>query len=314
MRFKPLLIPLALAGYAGLAAQPALAGPSGYPVQAPAYNPSVMIRIGGAYIEPEDRVFSGTERFFVDDLATEDVEEAYPIDVFNRVTVDDDVTWYISGVWKPMEHWGLELYYADGADNEATLYSAASAVASGGDATTPPTSGEFIGDFTADIGDFETNVTSLYANWYPLDANCLIQPYVGLGVTYVDIEDEFIRTVFPGDPLGGGFSDLGGGHGVLRLGSDFSWTAQVGVDFHFGADSAWLINASVMYLDSEPDMELGFDTATLPSFFEPTMGIDVTGAPIVGPPIPAVLQNRIRTDLDYNPWIFNLGVGYRFSF
>lgn len=283
MRSKPLLIPLALAGCAGLAAQPVLAGPSGYPAQAPAYSPSVAVRVGAAFVEPDNKtVFSEIEFFIVDDPATEE-EEAIPIDLFNRVRVDDDTTWYISGVWKPLEHWGLELYYANEADLEADFFSAATAL------PTETTPGEFIGEFAIDLGDFETSITSLYANWYPLSYTCLIQPYVGIGVTYVDIDQDFLRPVFR--------DEFGIPIGLVDFGSDFSWTAQVGVDINFGIDSAWQINASVMYVDAEPDLSLGFNTETAPSFFEE----------------PASLPIRIRDEMNMDSWIFNLGVGYRFS-
>lgn len=285
MRLKSLLIPVALAGYAGLAAQPALAGPSGYPVQAPPpqgiYTAgTVMVRVGASFVEPSDdeEVFEGTQSFVVDDPSTDDIEEAVPVDVFTRVDLDDDTTWYISGVWLPIEHFGVELYFNADANLDATLTSVAG------------TGGAAFGSFSQSIGDFDSYITSLYANWYPLSPTCLIQPYVGIGVSYVDFEDDFLRPVFR--------DEFGDGFGLVRLGSDFSWTAQLGVDFNFGRNNGWQINASVMYVDSEPDLELGFDTETLPPGFGASVFLPV----------------RIRDEMDFDPWMFNLGVGYRFSF
>lgn len=277
MRLKPFLTPLALATCAGLAAQPAFAGPSGYPVQAPDDRVgSVIVRIGASYVDPDDDTFSTVQSFLADDPSTE-ASEAVPVDVGVDVDLDDDTTWYLSVAWMAMDHWGVELYHSNEADLEADLGSAAFSGA------------DFIGAFSEGIGDFETSTTSLFVNWYPLDANCLIQPYGGIGVSYVNIEEDFVRPVFRSEE---------GNFGVLGFGSDFSWTAQLGVDFNFGPDSAWQVNASAMYVDAQPDLHLGFDTATdVPGFGDS-----------------AILPIRIRSEMDLDPWIFNLGVGYKFSF
>lgn len=282
MRLKPLLIPLALAGCAGLAVQTAVAGPSGFPEPMPTYSAgAIMVRIGAAYVEPDEDVYSGVQSFIVDDPATDSVVEQVPVDVLTTVSLDDATTWYISAVWVPIEHFGVELYHYNDAGHDATLFSRAT------------TTGDFIGDFSANIGDFDSYTTSLFANWYPLDPNCLIQPYVGLGAAYVDIEEDFVRNVF---------NDDGFRHGVLGFGSDFSWTAQIGVDFNFGPGSAWQVNASAMYVDAQPELSLGYDTETsLASFADPLNQ-------------PAILPVRIRDDMDFDPWMFNLGIGYKFSF
>ncbi|MCX2780032.1 OmpW/AlkL family protein [Microbulbifer thermotolerans] len=281
MRLKSLLVPLAMAVFTGLAAPSVLAGPSGYPVQAPPQGiytaGTVLVRIGAAYIEPDNKdVYEGTQSFLVEDPSGDVVGEV-PVDVFTRVNLDDDTTWYISGVWLPIEHFGLELYFAADGSHDASLFSSARS------------EGAFVGDFSTGISDFDSYTTSLYANWYPMDPTCLIQPYVGIGVSYVDFEDEFIRPVFRA---------FGEEFGVLRLGSDFNWSAQVGVDFNFGRDNGWLINLSAMYVKSDPSLELGYDTTTQPAGFGESV----------------VLPVRIRSDLDFDPWIINLGVGYRFSF
>ncbi|WP_346836763.1 OmpW family outer membrane protein [Microbulbifer sp. SAOS-129_SWC] len=282
MKFKPLLIPLAVAGCAGLAAESAFAGPSGYPVQAAPPTNSFMIRIGAAYVEPDSKAYSGVQSFVVDDpsTGTEDnpVVENVPVDVGTRLDLDNDTTWYISFAWKPMQHFGLELYHYDNASHDATMYSSAA------------TDTDFIGEFSQDLGSIDTDTTSILANWYPLGPNCLIQPYVGLGVAYLNVDEDWLRPVF-------GY-DQGRRQGLIDFGSDLSWTAQIGVDFNFGIDSAWQINASAMYVDATPHLSLGYDTDTRP----PGFGDSV------------ILPVRIRDDMDVNPWMFNLGIGYKFSF
>ncbi|WP_323844678.1 OmpW/AlkL family protein [Microbulbifer magnicolonia] len=282
MRLKSLLIPMAVAGYAVFAAQPALAGPSGYPVQQPSpgiYTAgTVLVRIGASYVEPDDDVFVGSQTFVTDDPDTDPVEEV-PVDVFTSIDLDDDTTWYISGVWLPIEHFGLELYFNADANLDATLNS-----------TARTTGGQFIGDFSEGIGDFDTFTTSVFVNWYPLNPTCLIQPYVGVGFSYVDIEQDFLRPVFR--------DEVGDNFGLLDFGSDFTWTAQIGVDFNFGRDNGWQVNVSAMYVDAQPDIFIGYDTETLvPGFVDEV-----------------ILPVRVRDEMDLDPWMFNLGVGYRFSF
>ena len=265
MRTKSILLPLAIA--AAAAATPALAQ----------YNEgSVLVRIGASYVDPDDDVFGVTQSFLADDPTTDDVEDV-PVDITSTLSLDDDTTWFISFAWMAADHWGVELYHSHSADLDA--YSTVSVFAE--DVVTNTASGS--------IGDFETNTTSLFANWYPLDSTCLIQPYVGVGVSYLDIEQDYLRPVYVDDDV-----DVG----LVTFGSDFSWTAQLGVDFNFGRDSAWQVNVSAMYVDASPELELGYNQpANVPSFVEPDF-----------------LPLRVRQDIDIDPWIFNLGVGYKFSF
>ncbi|SDJ53900.1 OmpW/AlkL family protein [Microbulbifer yueqingensis] len=283
MRLKPLLIPLAVAVNAGLAAQSALAGPSGYPVQAPPppsgyIAGSMIVRAGAAWVDPDEdyRTFQG---FLADNPSTDPVESV-PIDVGVGLDIDDETTWFISGTYIFMDHWALELYWESDAGLDATLSSAAFVA----------DTGEFIGAFSEGLGEFDYSTVSLYLDWFFLDPSCLWQPYVGIGIAYTNIDEDFIR----------GVTRVEGGrdHGLINFGSDTSWTAQVGVDLAFGRDDTWIVNASAMYVDSEPDLELGFNTFTRPADF---------GEPVE-------LPVRIRDELQIDPWIFNLGVGYKFSF
>jgi outer membrane protein W len=245
----------------------------------------VIVRIGASFVDPDDdNIVSRTIPFTV----VEDVEvdpEILNVDAVLSLDYDDDTTWYIGGVWLFADHWGLELQYIGNASHEADLNASA-----------------FAGNVLLDnstlaggLGDFEADITSLMIDWYPLDPSCLVQPYVGLGVNYTDIDSDNdfkqIRSVFGS---GDTFAD-----GRLGLGSDFSWVAQVGVDFVLGRDSNWIINAAAMYVDAEPDLELGFNLlADVPAPFDS----------------PASLPVRVRGDFDYSPWVFNLGIGYKFSF
>lgn len=283
MRLKPLLVPLLLALYTAFAAQPALAD----------YKAGdIIVRVGASYVDPdEDRILSRILPFtLVEPLTPEEIEDGVVPERLNvnaavDLRIDDDTTWYIGGVWLFADHWGLELQHVANASHDVDM----SAAAFSGNALLPNSS------IAGSLGSFDANITTLMVNWYPVDPTCLIQPYVGLGVNYTnfDSDNDFkqIRSVF-------GSGDFGA-DGRLGLGSDFSWAAQVGVDFVLGRDSNWIINAAAIYVDAKPRLELGFDL--------------LTDAP---PPFtsPSALPVRVRTDFDYSPWVFNLGIGYKFSF
>ena len=280
MRTKSLLLPLAIA--AASAASPAFAQ----------YNDgSVLIRVGASYVEPEDDVIGVVQTFTVDDpttgTAAAPIVENVPVDVLSTLSLDNDTTWFISMAWMAADHWGLELYHSHGADLDA--YSTVSVFAEGVETNSAAGS----------IGDFETNTTSLYANWYPLDATCMIQPYIGVGVSYLDIDQDFLRPVFVEDVFDANGAVVGQvDRGLVNFGSSWGWTGQVGVDFNFGRDSAWQVNVSAMYVDASPEVEIGYNQQVdVPSF----------GASVFVP-------FRVREDIDIDPWIFNLGVGYKFSF
>ncbi|MEW5248178.1 OmpW/AlkL family protein [Microbulbifer sp. 2201CG32-9] len=274
MTLKSLLIPLAAVGFAGLAAESAMAGPSGYPMQQP---PPVwgagtfVVRIGATYADPDDDFRERTTTFIDDPVEGR-------LDVVNRVDLNDDTNWFVNATWVFMDHWAVELYHANDLNFSAHLTSEAFFER------------EFIGELRERLGDFDTYFTSLFVDWYFLDPTCLWQPYVGLGVNYTDISNDFVRPVFP--------TNNRFGAGNVSFGSDFSWTAQAGVDLVLGHHSNWVVSASVMYIDASPDVHIGFDAeAFVPGFDDP-----------------AIVSVRTRDEVDMDSWVFNLGFGYKFSF
>ncbi|MFZ5653309.1 MAG: OmpW/AlkL family protein [Pseudomonadota bacterium] len=70
------------------------------------------------------------------------------------------------------------------------------------------------------------------------------------------------------------------GPGDLDLDNSFGWAAQAGLDYQL--DDHWLLNASVWYLDIDTDATFKF------------------------------AANRVTADVDIDPWVYMLGVGYRF--
>lgn len=277
MKMTPILTAMAIAVSTTVGSQQALAGPSGYapPVAAP---PPVW-GAGTAGIRVGGAYVSPDDDD--DDLRFRRLE-MFDGDGFRaELDADDEWTWQISGFWIPIEHWGLELNYIDGTDADTDLVLRDEF---------------FIGpdivvDDTVrfrDIGDFEANMSNLFVNWYPMDPNCLTQVYVGLGVNYTDFDGDRFRVGLFDDPdFDGDFDDV---DGRLELGHSWGVAAQVGVDWVFGRDSNWLANAALMYIDSDTDLTFRFIDRT-------------TGGTI----------DRVRADYDYNPWVFNLGLGYKFS-
>lgn len=70
------------------------------------------------------------------------------------------------------------------------------------------------------------------------------------------------------------------GSGDLDLDNSWGWAGQLGVDYQL--DDHWLVAASVWYLDIDTDATFKF------------------------------AANRVTADVDIDPWVYMLGVGYKF--
>lgn len=216
-----------------------------------------IVRVGGSYLHPDDD--STAPKFRV----------LQHWDLYNtRWEVSSETTWNIDGVWRPMEHWGAELMYIDSARYDVDL----------SDFTGTP------GRNFIRLGDFEATSTSLFANWYPLGAECLGRPYFGIGVTYTDFDNIDLNPEFSTFLID---TKLATGSGSMGLSHSWGWAGQMGVDFSFGPNHNWLVNAAVVYFESDSDVTITFPTK---------LG-----------------QEHLYADFDYNPWTLNLGVGYRFG-
>ena len=71
------------------------------------------------------------------------------------------------------------------------------------------------------------------------------------------------------------------GRGDLEIDDSIGLAAQVGFDY--AIDEHWLLNASVWYIDIDTDAEFKFDSGS-----------------------------RVKSDVDIDPWVYMLGVGYKF--
>lgn len=86
-------------------------------------------------------------------------------------------------------------------------------------------------------------------------------------------------TLFFDEQVDGQLEDMFG-PGDLDLDNSWGWAGQVGLDYQI--DDHWLVNAAVWYLDIDTDATFKF------------------------------AANRITTDVNVDPWVYMLGVGYRF--
>ncbi|WP_226703920.1 OmpW/AlkL family protein [Microbulbifer elongatus] len=146
----------------------------------------------------------------------------------------------------------------------------------------PTADGDLLGK--VDLGSIEHLPPTLTVQWFPVCKESWVQPYVGLGVNFTTFMDEKISTVaneYFEDELGALT------RADLRLDDSWGLAGELGVDIMFGRDTNWLFNAAVWYLDIDTKAKIDFrsrgDTFT-----------------------------RISTDVDIDPWVYSIGLGYKF--
>ena len=130
----------------------------------------------------------------------------------------------------------------------------------------------------AKVGSTKHLPPTLNAQWHFLPES-RFQPYVGAGVNL---------TIFFDDEEDGVLKDIGG---TLSLNDDTSvgLGAQVGMDVMI--NDRWFVNLDVRYIDIDTEAEV-----TLPD-----------GNPLTGE------FTKVDVDVDVDPFIYGLHVGYRFG-
>ncbi|WP_444928559.1 OmpW/AlkL family protein [Microbulbifer sp. SSSA002] len=175
------------------------------------------------------------------------------------VDVDNGSALGLTGVYMFREHWGVELVAATPFSHDIEVV------------------GEGLGSFN--LGETKHLPPTLLVQWYPMEAQSNIQPYVGLGVNYTAFFDEEISST-----ADAAFASLGAtGDAELSLDNSFGLAAEAGIDFTFGADQRWLFNMSVFWMDIETDA-----TVKVPGLGEVTANVDI------------------------DPLVYMAGLGYRF--
>ncbi|WP_043319328.1 OmpW family protein [Microbulbifer sp. HZ11] len=135
-----------------------------------------------------------------------------------------------------------------------------------------------------DLGSIEHLPPTLTVQWFPVCKESWVQPYVGIGVNFTTFMDEDISNVAQEY-----FEDVLDASSNAQLKLDDSWglAGELGIDIMFGRDSNWLFNAAVWYLDIDTKAKIDFRT---------NQGYNT----------------RITTDVDIDPWVYSVGLGYKF--
>jgi outer membrane protein len=124
-----------------------------------------------------------------------------------------------------------------------------------------------------DAGSTKHLPPTLTVQYFPMESASKFQPYVGVGVNYTTFFDEDVDSELE--------NTLGLTGGDLEVDASWGWSAQFGFDY--AIDEHWLINAAVWYIDMETEAKFKFDQ------------------PVV-----------IETDVEIDPWVYMIGIGYKF--
>lgn len=113
---------------------------------------------------------------------------------------------------------------------------------------------------------------TLTLQYFPCDSDAAVQLYIGAGINY---------TTFFSAEVDPGLATALGSSGSLELDNSVGWAAQAGVDY--ALSEHWLINASLWYLDIDTDAQFRFASG-----------------------------DRVSAGVDIDPWVYMVGLGYRF--
>ncbi|WP_299579834.1 OmpW family outer membrane protein [uncultured Microbulbifer sp.] len=174
------------------------------------------------------------------------------------VDVENGSALGLTGVYMFRDHWGVELVAATPFSHEINA--------------------EGLGP-TFELGETKHLPPTLLLQWYPMEPQSAIQPYVGLGVNYTAFFDEEITSTGNATLKSLGAS----GDSKLSLDNSFGLAAEAGIDFAFGADQRWLFNMSVFWMDIETDA-----TVKVPGL------------------------GKVTANVDIDPLVYMAGLGYRF--
>ncbi|WP_444930413.1 OmpW/AlkL family protein [Microbulbifer sp. SSSA002] len=270
----PVMTPLALA-----ISSVASAGPAGYAPPPPAKTQEFKVRIGGAYVSPNSDNVTFADRWLTG--PDEFIEDWGAF----RTNIDpsDEWGWFINAEWRATDHMSVSLSYTQGdrhtgGDRRPWLYR-----------FNPEFRNQYSRD---DFARWKPHLTALYLNYYPLDPSCLVQPYIGAGINYADFTDERLRNWGWYDD---DFEFVPWERGRVNLNDSWGYTWQVGVDFNFGHDSSWLVNLAAIYYSVDTDVEVN------------TLWYDSDNDN-------ELYRHRFGGDYLFDPWSFNIGVGYKFNF
>ena len=126
-----------------------------------------------------------------------------------------------------------------------------------------------------DVADFKHLPPTLSAVYHFSSLGAL-QPYVGAGINYTFIYDEELTPEAEAT-----FASLGLNNGKMKLDDSIGVALQAGVDYH--VDEHWLVNASVRWIDIDTEAKIQFSSG-----------------------------DKLTTDIEVDPMVYTLSVGYKF--
>lgn len=111
---------------------------------------------------------------------------------------------------------------------------------------------------------------------YHFNLDNKFQPYVGVGLNYTTFFEEDLTSA-----ADAAFSSLGLTGGDVKLDDSWGVAVQLGADYHL--NERWLLNASVRWIDIDTTAKIKFDNGSV-----------------------------IKSDIDIDPYVYTLSVGYKF--
>lgn len=126
------------------------------------------------------------------------------------------------------------------------------------------------------IGSRKILPPTLSAVYYPLDNSSAFQPYVGAGINYTLFYDEKLSSDAKAGNNAGGLPLTS-----FNVKNTWGWAAQVGADYML--TDKLMLNGQVRYIDMDTTAYVG-----------------VKGA------------GRAKVDVDVKPWVYMVGLGYKF--
>ena len=123
------------------------------------------------------------------------------------------------------------------------------------------------------LGDIKQLPPTLSLQYYPLEPTSKFQPYAGIGLNYTMFFDEDLSS----NRKAQGFSNM-------KLKDSVGLAGQLGMDYMI--TDHFLVNAAVWYIDIDTKATMDGPTA---------LGVGKT-----------------KVDVDVDPWVYMVGVGYKF--
>lgn len=138
-----------------------------------------------------------------------------------------------------------------------------------------------LADVDVRVGDTKHLPPTLTLQYFPLGGQESIQPYFGIGVNYTTFFKESTTAQFE-NTLGAVLGTGGAVGAELKLEDSWGVAVEAGVDFPI--NDHWMVNAAIYWIDIDTEA-----TVDLPS-----------------------VNASTSFDVEIDPWVFNVGVAYRF--